>query len=157
MKNILIVPAKLLALIFGVALILLLVRAILMSFSPAPPAKFTETMYWGSPTEVTVNVTWMSSDVSRTTEENDMVPETLTFAKAYVTTILDSVELGTFLLLLTNDEEITLHTLRLSILPSITVERGDQHALDLQGWVPSALIDNITGLSGKLWYTIDDR
>ena len=156
MKNILKLPGKFLALILGAALILLLIRAILMSLSPAPPVKITDTMYWGSPTEVTVNVTWMSSDVSRTTEASDMVPETLTFAKAYVTTILDSVELGTFVLLLTNDEEMILHTLRRSFL-SQTVERGDRYALDLQGWVPSALIDDITELSGRLSYTIGDR
>ena len=155
MKNILMLPAKLLALIFGVALILLLVRAILMSFSPAPPAKITNTMYWGNPTEVTINVTWMSSDVSRTAEESDMVPETLTFAKAYVTTRLDSVELVRFSLLLTNDEEITLHTLHQSFF-SQTVENGDQYAVDLQGWVPSALIDDITELGGRLAYTIGD-
>lgn len=114
-----------------------------------PEKLITETMLWDG---VEIEYTWISSSVR--TEFEDSVPETLTFATGKIkNTATTDLRVSSAILMLVERNDVTVDKLTVSLPSEWVVEPGQSRPIELEGWVPSALIKDIVGLTGRLAFS----
>ena len=114
--------------------------------------ELSRTLHWGSPTEVEVSLIWRISNLTRDTTVHTTT-QALTFIKADVLNRTDAtVSIRSIWVLFQSRSDITIHTMKRSI--PVDIGPGETETIDLQEWIPAALLRDITDFSARLSYDV---
>ena len=150
------VPSFLIASIAAIVCVVILVSPI--SLHDIQPGRLvTDTMVWNG---VEIEYTWISTKAIRTyTEESGYIfSETMTFAKGTVTNTGETdLEVDSAVLMLLEQNSVTIGKLEIALPYEWIIEPGNSRIIELEGWIPTALIKEVSSISGRLAFTHEKR
>ena len=150
------VPSFLIASIAAIVCVVILVSPISLH-DIQPQRLVTDTMEWQG---VRIEYTWISTRAVRTyTEESGYIfSETMTFAKGTVTNTGETdLKVDSAILMLVEPNGVTVGMLEIALPYEWKIEPGKRRNIELEGWVPTALIQNVSSISGRLAFSHEKR